>query len=481
MIVLCIVVVVYSIVKYTQHRDNLMIFEIIESIDHSGSERQVVEKLDFLLNETKESPKSADNWGKLGMNLYIHNFKKESIPCFKKASDLDDRDFRWTYFQAITLDELNQDDAIKWYELSKSIDSNYPPLLIRLGNRHLLEGDFRLASDSYELVAGSKIKIPHAHLGLAKVAIENAVLEEAEKQLHAALKMAPKYREAHALLAEVYRRKGDKSKAEKEFEIMRSLPEKLELDDPVYNQMVSEGVSSFWCQVRGNNYLNSGELNKAEHEFKMALEAQPNEASHTSLGYVYQRQKRYEAAMDQYDKALKLKPQHIGALNNLAVVYYELGNMDRALEIIQKSLVIDPNSVDGHLNIGTFLKQKGNMKDAVKYFRKGMKVAPGDMRFAYQLSWLLATAPEKEIRNGSESLHLAEMVCEYTSYNNPNSLDLLSVALAETRQFQKASETAQKAYILAMKRNNGILAKKIKNRQKLFDLKRPYRESSVNK
>jgi tetratricopeptide (TPR) repeat protein len=460
-----------------QYRDNLKIFEMIESIDQSGSERQVVEKLDFLLNKTMESPKSDDNWGKLGMNLYIHNYKRESIPCFKKASDLDHSDFRWAYIQAIALDELNQDNAIKWYELSKSIDSYYPPLLIRLGNRHLLEGDLGLASDSYQLIASSKIKIPHAHLGLAKVAIENAELEEAEKQLDVALKMAPKYREAHALLAEVYRRKGDKSKAEKQFELMRTLPEKLELDDPVYNQMVSEGVSSFWCQVRGNNYLNSGELNKAEHEFKMALKAQPNEASHTSLGYVYQKQKRYEAAMDQYDKALQLKPQHIGALNNLAVVYYEIGNMDKALGIIQNVLKINPESVDGLLNIGTFLKQKGNRNDAAKYFRKGIELAPDDMRFAYQLSWLLATAPEKEIRNGPESLRLAEMVCKYTSYNNPNSLDLLSVALAETGQFEKASKTAQKAYRLAMKRNNLILAEKIKNRQRLFDLKRPYRES----
>ena len=154
--------------------------------------------------------------------------------------------------------------------------------------------------------------------------------------------------------------------------------------------------------------------------------------------------------------------------------------MDKAIAIIQEALEINPESVDGHLNIGTFLKQKGNRKDAVKYFQKGLDLAPNNMRFAYQLSWLLATAPEKEIRNGAESLRLAEMVCENTSYNNPNSLDLLSVALAETRQYEKASKTAQKAYILAMKSSKSVLAQNIKSRQKLFDLKQPYRENTIS-
>jgi Tfp pilus assembly protein PilF len=476
MIALFVFVLVYTIDQYSQYRDNLKMFEMIGSIDHSGTENQVVEKLLFLLNETKDSPDSADNWGNLGMNLFIHNFKKESIFCFKKANTLNKSDFRWAYFHAVALDKLNHDYIIKWYELSKSLYPEYPPLLIRLGNRHLLQGELKLAAHSYNLVVNSKIKIPHAHLGLGKLAIEKGEMTEAKRQLLIALKMAPKYREAHALLAEVYRREGEKTKADEEFEIMRSLPERLDLDDPVYNQMVAEGVSSFWYQVRGNNYLNSGELNKAEREFKNALEAKPNEASHTSLGYVYQRQKRYEAAMDQYDKALKLKSQHIGALNNLAVVYYELGNIDKALKIIQNALEIDPESTDGYLNMGTFLRQKGNRKDAVKYFRRGMELAPGDMRFLYQLSWILATAPEKSVRDGIEALHLAEKICESTNFKHPGALDLLSVALAENGQFKKASETGQKAYLLAVKKKNKKLAEEISARQKMFEMQRAYRE-----
>jgi hypothetical protein len=56
------------------------------------------------------------------------------------------------------------------------------------------------------------------------------------------------------------------------------------------------------------------------------------------------------------------------------------------------------------------------------------------------------------------------------------SLDLLSVALAESGQFESASETAKKAYILALKSKKQKLAAAISARKKLFELNKPYRE-----
>jgi tetratricopeptide (TPR) repeat protein len=449
---------------------------MIEQIDHSGTEIQVNDKITRLVNQTAEDFGSAENWGKLGMTLLIHDFANESIPCFKKASSLNEKEFKWMYYYAFSLDEVNSEKAIGAYEKSRMLNSDYPPLLVKLGDSYLLHGELKQAALAFNHIVSKGIKVPHAHLGLAKIAIENDDLKQAEEQLSLALKMAPEYREAHALLAEVYRRKDEQTKAQQEFDLMKSLPERLDLKDPLYYQMVEEGVSSFWYQVRGNNYLNSGELNKAEDEFKKAIEAKPNESSYTSLGYVYQMQKRYEAALEQYDKALELNPLFTGALNNMAVIFLELGNSEKALKLISKALETDPESADGYLNLGTILKHQGKRKESIKWFRKGREIAPGDMRFAYQISWLMATSPEASIRDGKESLRLANLVCKNTSFNNPTSLDLLSVAQAENRQFNQALSTAQKAYALAKRSKNRKLAENINMRIELFKLKQPYRE-----
>ena len=69
--------------------------------------------------------------------------------------------------------------------------------------------------------------------------------------------------------------------------------------------MVNEGVSSFRCQVRGENLLSAGKLDQAVLEFKKVVEMKPNIDNHMNLGNVYQRQKKYQLAIDQYEIVLK--------------------------------------------------------------------------------------------------------------------------------------------------------------------------------
>ena len=445
--------------------------------DLSRTETQVTEKIHRLIETTKSEPDVAENWGKLGENLYIHSFKQAALPCFKKAHEMADQDFRWIYFYAVTLDEINDNAAIEWYKKSRLLKPDYPPLLIKMGNRYLLYGQNDQAAECFAAILNSGIRVPHAHLGLARIAMDKGDLKEAERQLDTALKMAPMYREARALRADVYRRMGDKEKAEAEFGNLAGLEDRLDLADPVYYEMVEEGISSFWCQVRGNNYLKKGELNKAEEEFKKALEYQPNEASHTSLGYVYQRQKRYEAAMDHYEQALALSPDHLGALNNMAVIYYDLGDLDQAEQVIDRALKIDPESAESWLNHGTFAKKRKNYHEAAESFQKGMNLAPGDMRFVYQLGWLRAAAPLASVRSSKEAVRLAELINEKTGPGNPAAMDLLAAALAEAGRFEDADNTARQAYIFAMRGRDRALQEGIRARGVLYKNRRPYREN----
>jgi tetratricopeptide (TPR) repeat protein len=474
-IAICVIAVL-AVMYYVEQRENAAIFAKIMEIDHSGTEVQVVDKITRKIAEARENPDSAESWGVLAMTLNIHDYTEAAIPCFEKAHALDEKDFRWVYLAAVAMDDINSERVIECYEKSKRLNSEYPPLCIKLGNRYLLSGAVDKAAKCFNAVIDADIQVPHAYLGLAKIAMEKNDLAEAEQQINKAVKLAPQYREARALLADIYRRLGEKEKAQIEFNRMASLPERLDLKDPVYYQMVAEGVSSFWCQVRGNNYLNQGDLNNAEEEFKKALEAKPNEASHTSLGYVYQRQKRYEAAMDHYNQALELNSEHVSAMNNLAVAYYELGDINQAMSEIKKALEIDPESADAWLNLGTFSKQSGKWGDALKYFNRGREIEPADMRFVYQLSLLYATAPESQIRNGKEAIRLAEMICEDTKYNKPASLDLLAMALAETGQYEKAKDAAEHAYRLAIRNKENQFATQIKSRQNLYQMQKPFRE-----
>jgi superkiller protein 3 len=409
------------------------------------------------------------------MNLYIHNFKQEALPVFKKAATLNPKDFRWGYFLAMTMDDLGSSEAQDWMERSQHLNPYYPPLAIKLGNRYLMNGELEKAKLQFKNVAASDHKVPHAHLGLAKIALREDHLADSQSQLQKALQLAPEYREAHALLADVYRRIGETARAEEEFELMNKLPVRLDLADPVYNEMEAEGVSSFWCQVRANNYLNAGQLDDAEREFKKAVEAKPNAVSYTSLGYVYQRKKQYDQAMEQYQTALKIDPNYVNALNNLAVIYFETGKTTEAIELVKEAMNINPESADSYLNLGTFYRQTGRRAEAINIFRQGWQLAPDDSRFSYQLAWLLAASPEPKLRNGQEALRLVEMIRSPAQINNPSYLDLWAAALAETRQYPQAYDAARRAYVLALLQKKQDLADEIEARQKLYQAQKPYR------
>jgi tetratricopeptide (TPR) repeat protein len=318
--------------------------------------------------------------------------------------------------------------------------------------------------------------VPHAHVGLAKIAIASNELDSAQVHLEKALTIASSYKEAHVLLADVYRKRGEKDIAETAYRKIERLPKKLDLKDPVFNQMVDEGVSSFWYQVRGDNYLNSGNLNKAVLEFKKVIEIKPHPSFYNNLGNVYEKQKKYQLAINHYQLALEMDSLNTDAMNNLGVVYFKIGDINQAIDFVQKSIEINPETKDGYLNLGTFYKQLNQRSKSIQYFKQGNTLAPDDLRFAYQLSWLLSSSPEKHLRDGNEALRLAEFVCDQSNYNTPSTLDLLSAAYAESGRFDRARENATKAYELAIKSGNNQLAKDIYKRFKLYGQNLPYRE-----
>ncbi|MEO1619705.1 MAG: tetratricopeptide repeat protein [Cyanobacteria bacterium J06632_3] len=83
---------------------------------------------------------------------------------------------------------------------------------------------------------------------------------------------------------------------------------------------------------------------------KKALKELPEEESenavlvHNALGYAYFAQDQYDLAIRQYNEALKIRPDYVTALNNLAHTYERKQLMPQALETYEKSLATEPKN-----------------------------------------------------------------------------------------------------------------------------------------
>jgi tetratricopeptide (TPR) repeat protein len=448
----------------------------VPEIDLSSMEVQVADKIRVLLGEVEKNPKSAETWGRLAMNLDVHDLKQESISCYEQAAQLDSNDFRWPYYCSIVLRDMGSPQALTWFERSRKLKPDYTPLSILYGRVLLDSGRLEEASELFNLAADADLNSSQAYLGLAQIALFKGNLQASQSYLLRALKSNPRHGEVYGLLAEVYRRLKRPQEAREALRRAQQLPKVTPLSDPVYAKLMAEGVSSFWYRKRGRAYLELGKYDKAVPQFRKALEAKPDAEAHDNLGLSLQYLGKYDEAAQHHRQAVTLNPNFISALNNLATVLFELGKVDEAVNYMERVIELNPNLSEAYLNLGTFYMRAGNTKKAIDLFRLGLTRAPDELRIPMRLSWLLSTSSQKEMRNGPEAVRLAEKVCEKTNYRIPETLDVLAAAYAETGQFSKAVQTAHVAHNLAVSANKTDLANQINSRLKYYKAKQPYRE-----
>ncbi len=129
-----------------------------------------------------------------------------------------------------------------------------------------------------------------------------------------------------------------------------------------------------------------------------------------------------------------------------------LAAMDRSSEAVsqlRKALEIDPAAADTHRNLAMVLFQMGKTAEASQQWREVVRLQPDNPLALGQLARLLAAGSDASLRNGAEAVNLAQRAAGLTKDGDPDILDVLAAACAETGRFPEALQTARKAMDLA--------------------------------
>jgi Flp pilus assembly protein TadD len=121
-----------------------------------------------------------------------------------------------------------------------------------------------------------------------------------------------------------------------------------------------------------------------------------------------------------------------------------------------------------------FLQSRGYER-AIRYFRSAVKLNDDDIDSSRSLAFLLAAAPQEQLRDGAEAVRLAERLAASGSRTDPHVMVALAAAYAEVSRFADARRAAQEAADLATARGLTALAHDARSLLALFSVGRPYR------
>jgi len=196
-------------------------------------------------------------------------------------------------------------------------------------------------------------------------------LHKALEYFQQAIDKDPNFAAAYAGLADCYlflTAWDHRPVAEVRASVREAIAKALELDDDS-----SEAHASFatYDEAFERN------LNDIEHEFKRALELNPNNSdAHKVYGIVLMEAGRFEEAIGEESRALDLDPLaphlHISAGH----VFYDAQQYDRAIQEWRRAIALDPAMHFLHLNIGWAYARQGMRDEAVREWLQHWTRAP---------------------------------------------------------------------------------------------------------
>jgi Flp pilus assembly protein TadD len=147
--------------------------------------------------------------------------------------------------------------------------------------------------------------------------------------------------------------------------------------------------------------------------------------------------------------AVALDPDEEDAHLALGAALCSTGRCGEGVEHLKRAAALDPSDPNAARNLAEAHAAHGQRREAAAYFRRAVELLPDDVFVLNQASWLLATAPEDDVRDGETALAMAARAVRLTGEHDPVSLDSLAVAQAELGRFEAARVSIRRAVAAA--------------------------------
>jgi len=128
---------------------------------------------------------------------------------------------------------------------------------------------------------------------------------------------------------------------------------------------------------QGTDLLRRGQFLDAESCLREAIRFRPDHADAlNNLGTAVWRQGRLSEAEDTYRRAHRLNPNDFAILNNLGNALWDQRRLDEASRCYRRALQLQPDSPETQMNLGVLLSDQGHYEEAIACINESLRLRP---------------------------------------------------------------------------------------------------------
>jgi tetratricopeptide (TPR) repeat protein len=130
-----------------------------------------------------------------------------------------------------------------------------------------------------------------------------------------------------------------------------------------------------------------GKFSEAAAQLKELLPSLPKSFEvHELLGLTYAAQSQNDKALEQFEIAVRLKPDSAAARTNLAKGLSNSGKLEPAEIQFRKALALEPRNFDANHNLADFYLQSNKIADALPLLEQAQRINPSSYNNGYDLA-----------------------------------------------------------------------------------------------
>ena len=208
-------------------------------------------------------------------------------------------------------------------------------------------------------------EFPRNYLSCGSIFFQRGYYDQAAAWFERGVENDPESAEALYGLGSVYLKQGNNSAAQDAFERVTKL--RASYPDTLANAWNNLGL------LAGRE----GRTDEAIQDFEQALELSPNHlVALENLGNAYRQQKRWQEAREVLEHAVAVGPEDPDANYSLGMVFAQLDDTEHASDYLQRALKFRPNYPEALNNMGVLYLRANRPAEAVASFEECIRVAP---------------------------------------------------------------------------------------------------------